>query len=88
MSKEVVIKCPGCGSEITADGKKLLKRSAAIEELEDFRASVPQLVLEVERLEKELKKPEVPKGANADVGIRKETDTGGPANSAKREWGW
>jgi len=48
------IKCPACQSEIGADGKSLVKRSAYFEELEKAADVVEKLLIRCEKLDAEM----------------------------------
>jgi uncharacterized Zn finger protein (UPF0148 family) len=57
------VHCPACESEITPDGKTLAKRSERLVEWQKLEKSVPELEVELSRLEKEIaeaKKKNVP----------------------------
>jgi len=50
------IKCPACQSEIGADGKSLVKRSAHLEELEKAADALETVTGRAEQLEADLQK--------------------------------
>lgn len=71
-----VVKCPACQSEISPDGKALIKRSARLVELEKFEKIVDLQEKKIEELEASLaqKKEPIP-----DVQVEKKPE-------GKRSW--
>jgi outer membrane murein-binding lipoprotein Lpp len=74
--KEIVIQCPACDSEITPDGKKLVKRSKLVTEYDKLKADLAELEKEIEKLENaEAARKEREAKKNVELGEGKDKDS-------------